>query len=134
MFLAGLWHGAAWTFVIWGLLHGFFLAAHAVLRKAGLTPPWVWLNRTVTFLLVCSLFVIFRSPSVAVAGDVLGPIFGLNGLDSAAQLGALLPVKFALMMAALLLFVNIAPTPGKSSCGRGSGRAWPPVSGPRWRS
>ena len=35
MFLAGLWHGAAWTFVVWGLVHGAFLAGHAVLRRAG---------------------------------------------------------------------------------------------------
>jgi alginate O-acetyltransferase complex protein AlgI len=109
MFLAGLWHGAAWTFVIWGLLHGFFLAGHAVLRKAGLTPPWPWLNRTLTFLLVCGLFVIFRSLSLRVAGDVLGAMFGLNGLDSAAQLGVLLPVRFALILAALVVFVNVAP-------------------------
>ena len=109
MFLAGLWHGAAWTFVIWGLLHGFFLAGHALLRKAGLTPPWAWLNRTVTFLLVCGLFVIFRSLSLRVAGDVLGAMFGLNGLDSAAQLGVLLPVRFALILAALVVFVNVAP-------------------------
>ena len=109
MFLAGLWHGAAWTFVIWGLLHGLFLAAHAILRKAGLTPPWVWFNRTVTFLLVCALFVIFRSLSVSVAGDILGAMFGLNGLDSSAQLSALLPGTFAVALLALILFVNISP-------------------------
>src|SRR5204862_7989244 len=90
MFLAGLWHGAAWTFVIWGLLHGFFLAGHAILRKAGLTPPWVWLNRTLTFLLVCALFVIFRSLSLNVAGDILAAMIGLNGIDSPDQLTSIL--------------------------------------------
>ena len=109
MFLAGLWHGAAWTFVIWGLLHGFFLAAHAILRKAGLTPPWAWFNRTVTFLLVCALFVIFRSLSIHVAGDILGAMFGLNGLDSSTQLSALLPGTFAIALLALILFVNLSP-------------------------
>jgi alginate O-acetyltransferase complex protein AlgI len=109
MFLAGLWHGAAWTFVIWGLLHGVFLAAHALLRKAGLTPPWLWLNRTLTFLLVCALFVIFRSPSLGVAGDVLSSMAGLNGLDSSTALNALIPFRFALLLGALLVFVNLAP-------------------------
>jgi alginate O-acetyltransferase complex protein AlgI len=109
MFLAGLWHGAAWTFVIWGLLHGVFLAAHAVLRKAGLTPPWVWLNRTITFLLVCAAFVIFRSPSLSVAGDILSSMFGLNGLGSSAQLHALLPARFLFFLGVLLVFVNLAP-------------------------
>ena len=45
-------NGAAWTFVVWGLVHGALLAGHALLRKAGLTPPSVLLNRTVTFLVV----------------------------------------------------------------------------------
>jgi len=109
MSLAGLWHGAAWTFVIWGLLHGLFLAGHAVLRKAGLTPSSVVFNRIVTFALVAAAFVIFRSPSLSVAGDILGSMVGLNGLDSATQVDALLPVKFGLLMAALLVFVNVAP-------------------------
>ncbi len=108
MFLAGLWHGAAWTFVVWGLVHGLFLGSHAVLRRAGLTPSSAALNRVVTFLLVCAAFVIFRSPSLGVAGDVLSSMLGLHGLDGPARLHALLPARFALSMAALLLFVNVA--------------------------
>jgi alginate O-acetyltransferase complex protein AlgI len=109
MFLAGLWHGAAWTFVVWGLVHGTFLGGHALLRRAGLTPGSVALNRVITFALVCGAFVIFRSPSLGTAGDVLSSMVGLGGLDSASQLGALLPVRFALLVAALLVFVNLAP-------------------------
>jgi alginate O-acetyltransferase complex protein AlgI len=109
MFLAGLWHGAAWTFVVWGLVHGFFLASHAVLKRAGLTPRSVTLNRIITFALVSAAFVIFRSPSLHVAGQVLSSMVGLGGLDSASQLAALLPVRFLLLMAALLVFVNVAP-------------------------
>ena len=109
MFLAGLWHGAAWTFVVWGLVHGTFLGGHALLRRAGLTPGSVTLNRVVTFALVCGAFVIFRSPNLGTAGDVLSSMVGFGGLDSAAQLDALLPVKFALLVAALLVFVNVAP-------------------------
>src|SRR5213080_3205211 len=100
MFLAGLWHGAAWTFVVWGLVHGLFLGSHAVLRRAGLTPASTALNRVVTFLLVCAAFVIFRSPSLGVAGDVLSSMLGLHGLDGPARLHALLPARFALSMAA----------------------------------
>ena len=109
MFLAGLWHGAAWTFVVWGLVHGVFLAGHAVLRRFGLTPRYVPLNRAITFLLVCGAFVIFRSPSLGVAGDILSSMAGLNGLDSSAALHALIPLRFALFLAALLVFVNVAP-------------------------
>ncbi|HSC21160.1 MAG TPA: MBOAT family O-acyltransferase [Solirubrobacterales bacterium] len=109
MFLAGLWHGAAWTFVVWGLVHGLFLGSHAVLRRAGWTPRRTVVNRALTFLLVCAAFVIFRSPSLPVAGDVLSSMFGLNGLGSTAALRALLPMRFALLIAALLVFVNVAP-------------------------
>ena len=80
-----------------------------MLRKAGLTPSSVVFNRIVTFALVAAAFVVFRSPSLSAAGDVLGSMIGLNGLDSAAQVDALLPVKFGLLMAALLVFVNVAP-------------------------
>src|SRR5919197_3004595 len=50
--------------VVWGLVHGTFLGGHAVLRRAGLTPSSVVLNRIVTFALVCAAFVIFRSPNL----------------------------------------------------------------------
>jgi alginate O-acetyltransferase complex protein AlgI len=109
MFLAGLWHGAAWTFVVWGLVHGFFLASHAVLRRAGLTPASVRVNRALTFLLVCGAFVVFRSPSLPVAGDVLSSMLGLHGLDGGGRLAALVPARFALLLVTLLVFVNVAP-------------------------
>ena len=109
MFLAGLWHGAAWTFVVWGLVHGAFLAGHAVFRRVGLTPSSAALNRLITFALVCAAFVIFRSPGLAVAGDILSSMVGLHGLDPAARIDALLPLKFTLLLGALLLFVNLAP-------------------------
>jgi alginate O-acetyltransferase complex protein AlgI len=109
MFLAGLWHGAAWTFVVWGLVHGLFLGSHAVLRRAGWTPASAIVNRAVTFILVCAAFVIFRSPNLAVARDVLSSMAGLQGLDTAPQLHAIVPAKLALLIAALLVFVNAAP-------------------------
>jgi alginate O-acetyltransferase complex protein AlgI len=105
MFLAGLWHGAAWTFVVWGLVHGLFLGSHAVLRRAGWTPTSAAVNRLVTFLLVCGAFVIFRSPSLGVAGDVLSSMLGLHGVGTT----ELVPFRFALLAGALLVFVNVAP-------------------------
>ena len=109
MFLAGLWHGAGWTFVVWGLVHGLFLGSHAVLRRAGWTPGSNAVNRALTFLLVCGAFVIFRSPNLPVAGDVLSSMVGLHGLDSSGHLAALVPGKFALLIVALLAFANVAP-------------------------
>ena len=109
MFLAGLWHGAAWTFVVWGLVHGALLAGHAVLRRAGLTPRSLALNRVLTFACVCAAFVVFRSPDLGTAGDVLSSMLGAHGLDTSARIHALLPARFGLLVCVLLAFVNLAP-------------------------
>jgi alginate O-acetyltransferase complex protein AlgI len=104
MILGGLWHGAAWTFVCWGLLHGTFLIVHNVCRNAGLTPRSVVLNRVLTFVCVVAAFVVFRAPSLDDAGDVLAAMAGLHGLDvGRAGLG------FLAAVAALVAFVNVAP-------------------------
>ena len=104
MFLGGLWHGAAWTFVLWGVLHGVYLVVHALARGAGLTPPWEWVNRTITFVAVVAAFVIFRAASVADAFDVLSGMVGLHGAG-VISFGA----RYALLVAGLLVFVNVAP-------------------------
>jgi alginate O-acetyltransferase complex protein AlgI len=109
MFLGGLWHGAAWTFVVWGLVHGAYLGGHAVLSRAGLTPRSPAVNRAITFLLVVAAFVIFRAPDLSTAGDVLSSMIGLGGMDSQAALQDFVPFKFAALVAALLVFVNVAP-------------------------
>jgi D-alanyl-lipoteichoic acid acyltransferase DltB (MBOAT superfamily) len=68
MLLGGLWHGANWTFVAWGALHGFALAATRAFRewragKRALLPPFVAhaLGVFLTFHLVCAGWILFRS-------------------------------------------------------------------------
>jgi alginate O-acetyltransferase complex protein AlgI len=109
MFLGGLWHGAALTFVVWGLLHGTFLVGHAVLRQHGLTPPWTWMNRGITFAFVVAAFVVFRAPDLGSAGDVLGSMVGLHGIEGGSTLVALLDSRFTLLICVLLVFVNTVP-------------------------
>jgi hypothetical protein len=79
MLLGGLWHGAAWTFVIWGGIHGSALSAERWLRerpRAPRIPPWLgWL---VTFHVVCLAWVFFRAPDLATAFDLLGRV-GASG-------------------------------------------------------
>ena len=107
MLLGGLWHGAAWTFVVWGAIHGVFLAGHALLRGRGLTPSFVPLNRAVTFVTVVAAFVVFRATSLTSAGDVLLGMVGAHGLKGTVALGGLRWI--ALLVAALVVFVNVAP-------------------------
>jgi alginate O-acetyltransferase complex protein AlgI len=108
MFLGGLWHGAAWTFVIWGLLHGLFLVIHNVARDHGLTPPSVVVNRVITFACVVGAFVVFRAPSMSVAGDVLSSMAGLHGIGSVHAIRAI-GVTFGAMIVAALVWVNVMP-------------------------
>ncbi|HZS30368.1 MAG TPA: MBOAT family protein [Gaiellaceae bacterium] len=109
MFLAGLWHGAAWTFVVWGLVHGLALGVHGVLKRAGLTPRSVVVNRVITFLYVIAAFVIFRAQNLHVAGAILSRMIGFGGVDSVANLQTYLPGRFILLLVVLLLFVQFAP-------------------------
>src|SRR3954449_964134 len=73
MVLGGLWHGAAWTFVLWGAFHGCGLVAEHALGGRLRAPGWLrWL---VTFHLVVFGWILFRSQSVALAGDFLRRLF-----------------------------------------------------------
>jgi alginate O-acetyltransferase complex protein AlgI len=109
MFLAGLWHGAAWTFVVWGLVHGLALGTHGVLRRAGMTPKSAVVNRVITFAYVVAAFVIFRAPNLHVAGTILGRMAGSGGVESLSRLQTLLPGRFVLLVLGLLLVAQFAP-------------------------
>jgi alginate O-acetyltransferase complex protein AlgI len=66
MLLGGLWHGAAWTFVIWGGIHGAALVAERLFSGRVRIPAWLgWL---LTFHIVVAAWVLFRSPDLEIAG------------------------------------------------------------------
>ena len=75
MVLGGLWHGAAWTFVLWGLYHGLLLIAYRSAQQApvvrrwllGATPVAQALGWAVMFHFTCFGWLIFRARSLASA-------------------------------------------------------------------
>jgi len=69
MALCGLWHGASWTFVLWGVLHGLALVACALWRRYGPDFP-SWLGWALTVLFVLATGVVFRAGSVEAAWHV----------------------------------------------------------------
>ncbi|MGV3639654.1 MAG: hypothetical protein ACO1NZ_03985, partial [Adhaeribacter sp.] len=85
--LCGIWHGASWNFVVWGLLHGFYLVVEALFRSrrragAGLpVPAWKNLGKTgLTFLAVCFAWIFFRAATLSEAFYIAGHLFtGLPG-------------------------------------------------------
>jgi D-alanyl-lipoteichoic acid acyltransferase DltB (MBOAT superfamily) len=95
MLVSGLWHGAGYVFILWGLLHGIYLSVNHAWR---IVAPKVWPDKTrynrlmrpfgfiLTFLAVVVAMVLFRSPSVAVATELLQGMVGLNGISLPQQL------------------------------------------------
>jgi len=137
MLLGGLWHGAAWTFVVWGALHGAWQMLERVWRErvpaaadgpgpdgpgsAGrLGPLAPWVGRLVTFHVVCFGWVFFRADSFRTAGRVLGRLFQ----PSASPLDRVVPLVVALMLAA-----QFVPTDLLGRARRGLAEVHPAVLG-----
>jgi len=89
MLVAGIWHGAGYTFMVWGLLHGLFLTINHAWRLLG---PKLWHNKSsyerltqpagfiITFVCVAASMVIFRSANLKTAADLLQGMLGLHGI------------------------------------------------------
>jgi len=81
MLVGGLWHGAGWTFVAWGAIHGVALVVeHRRRDRPGyVEPPDTRrrriISRLITFNIVCLAWVFFRSDSFATASDMLAGLF-----------------------------------------------------------
>jgi hypothetical protein len=90
MVLAGLWHGAGWTFLVWGALHGLYLVVNHLWRALGfgLARPLGW---ALTFTAVVIGWVVFRAESMSGAFNVLSGMVGLHAGVPAASDAALVP-------------------------------------------
>lgn len=92
MLLGGLWHGASWTFVVWGGLHGVFLAVNHGWRSLPLSgrlryrPWWRRTSLAITFLCVVVAWVFFRAETFEAALRILAAMFGGGN-------GLILPVR-----------------------------------------
>ena len=82
MLLGGLWHGAAWTFVVWGGIHGLGLAIERAFGIRPTSPLARWVGRIVTFHVVCFAWIFFRADSFARAGQMLERLFTAWGRPS----------------------------------------------------
>lgn len=98
MLLGGLWHGASWTFVFWGFLHGIYLVVnhswHALRKMSGLDNEFGHAGRiaswVTTFLAVVIAWVFFRAESFLGAKVMLTAMSGYNLLDMPAALASYL--------------------------------------------
>jgi alginate O-acetyltransferase complex protein AlgI len=82
MFLGGLWHGASWTFAIWGLYHGVLLGGYFLAAKRGWVPESRVQGRILTFTLVMLGWVVFRAETLGKAKQVFAEMAGAGGWGS----------------------------------------------------
>ena len=112
MFLGGLWHGASWNFVIWGLLHGFLLGFQ---RSMGRKSLYFRLHRpfriALTYGLVLIAWVFFRAETLTGAMAYLGSMFGLTAVPETSILiqGILYQPYYLLAMGIASIVVWAAP-------------------------
>ncbi len=100
MILGGLWHGAAWTFVLWGAFHGAMLATEHALGGRFKLPGW--LRWAVTFHLVVLAWVLFRAQELSIAGDFFSQLV---------EPGAATLVTFPVLLAiAVAIGLQLMPT------------------------
>ena len=77
--LTGLWHGAAWTFVCWGLYYGLILMLEKLFLLRWLDKLPGWLHHVYTLPVIVIGWVIFASDDFNMTGKLLSAMFGLNG-------------------------------------------------------
>jgi len=100
MLLGGIWHGAGWTFLIWGALHGTYLMINHGWQRLELASDnrlYAFASWLITFLAVVVAWVFFRAADIDTAFTILGGMAGANGL------GALSIDAFAVPVGLLLL-------------------------------
>jgi alginate O-acetyltransferase complex protein AlgI len=114
--LVGFWHGANWTFLVWGLYHGALLVIERAFGVGG-TPVGPWrrtLRRALTMLLVVFGWVVFRAPDMAQALSMLGHMFAPDGRGLTDVVGAALTHQrlVILLLALLVVFLPTSPVTG----------------------
>ena len=80
--LTGIWHGASWNFVVWGLFHGFFLAGEHMGFFNILNRTWRPIQHLYVILVITASWVFFRADSLPVAMDYFGALVNITNWDT----------------------------------------------------
>jgi hypothetical protein len=109
MLIGGLWHGAGWTFVIWGGLHGLYLIINHGWRRFGPKSAQpglvsVWSGRILTFLAIVVAWVFFRADDI---GDAMRVLTGMSGFGGGGLFAA--RAKDVMVLAVMFLIVWFTP-------------------------
>ena len=116
MLLGGLWHGANWTFVFWGFLHGLYLIVQRLLGKPFgqlmdvlrfPKPLKAGVNIALVYSLTCLAWIYFRSPNFGIATDVITNMASFEGFRVVSLMNKFLVMK-GVMLIGFLLMVEIS--------------------------
>jgi alginate O-acetyltransferase complex protein AlgI len=115
MLLGGLWHGADWVFVIWGLLHAFYLILERLVTPLSqltcrLLPLPQWLRTAMAmlsvFVLTCFAWIFFRAQDLEVAAAIIGKLCDVSGYHLTSSLFSS-QLALTIVMVTLVLGVDI---------------------------
>lgn len=99
--VSGIWHGAGWTFIVWGILHGLTMMVNRLWKKYGVTLP-NWMAIPLTFFLVNIFWVFFRAESLSDAMLIVQSMFNNFNLnltqDFRSNLSSILPNMINIMI------------------------------------
>ena len=121
-FCTGLWHGASWNFVLWGLWHGVFIILEDLLPKGGKVRRAI--GHVTTPLIVLLGFVLFRADTLGDAGRIFSQMF--TGVDFTLQSDALLRTLLSplnIVTVVLGTVFSLPLLPKVKACAQGEGKA-----------
>jgi D-alanyl-lipoteichoic acid acyltransferase DltB (MBOAT superfamily) len=102
--LSGIWHGAKWTFVFWGLIHATFLIIENITKNTRLKIENKYINQFFIFVIVSIAWVFFRAPSFDIAYIVLKKLISLDLDFRISQIGALVsPLNLFLSFMSIII-------------------------------
>jgi alginate O-acetyltransferase complex protein AlgI len=123
MFLGGLWHGASWTFAIWGIYHGLLLVLYHQAQKYWDSWSLIF-KRSLTFFLVCLGWVFFRALTFTDAMSCFNGLLGFRGIGAFTVTEGLI---FAFVFLALHVEYLIPVETQKADFGINNGALWAKV-------
>lgn len=112
MLLGGLWHGASWVFVFWGLLHGIYLVVQRLIGAPiyrtlqSIHVPKMLLtggSMLIVYIFTCLAWIYFRSPDFSTASTIINRIILMDNLNPSSIINKFLFIKGSLLLLILLL-------------------------------
>jgi alginate O-acetyltransferase complex protein AlgI len=104
-FISGFWHGAGWTFVVWGIINGVFVIASHMMIKAKKRLPF-FLAWTMTFIGVIATRVLFVANDFSDSYYVLMKMFSFSDFENTTHLAVIQPLYLLFGMVLVLAFPN----------------------------